>query len=343
MNKNRKRIQKLYEVYSKNLSWVKEHPSISFNPDFEEGYVCPLCFNLFTKNSLNEDYSNPLTFDHNPPKSLGGKEGVLTCKDCNSKTGHKIDNHLFMLMEELDFLDSIPNSKVRTVLENDNNKVTADMAIDEKGAIKINIDRKNSNPIHIDNFLANRSYTYKVYDPFLEGHDLFESGLSWKLNFKMKLLIKSNERLAGIALLKIAYLYAFEKFGHGFLINSGLYKVREQILNPDKEILPDVFWIKYDFPENAIGLNIISEPKELQCFLIIFNLLTKCSKRQFAIALPGTSQPNLKIFNNIESILCQNKEGFTHLNIEHLFDKPYITEKKWSFASHQLWKNLVSY
>jgi hypothetical protein len=341
MNKYKNRKEKLYNIYSQNLSWVKQHPSISFEPDFEEGYICPLCLNLFNRNSLNELSDNPLTFDHNPPKSLGGKNGILTCKQCNSTSGHKLDYHLLTRLEEIDFHNFTPNSKARTIVSSDEFKITSDITIDDRGTLKINIDRKNSNPIHADKFFENRSYTYKAYDPFLEGHDFFEAGLSWQMNFEMQMPEKSNERFADIALLKIAYLYAFQKFGHGFLINPSLYKIREQILNPEKDILPKVFWIKYDFPKNAVGLNIISKPEELKCFLIVFNLSTKSSTKQFAIALPGTSKPHLEIYNNIESILCRNKEGFAHLHLEHLFDKEYATERKWAFASHHLWKKLA--
>lgn len=41
-----------------------------------------------------EDSENPLTLEDAPPKSLGGKAHVLTCKECNNKAGQKIDYHL---------------------------------------------------------------------------------------------------------------------------------------------------------------------------------------------------------------------------------------------------------
>lgn len=341
MNKKITLKQKLYEIYSQNLSWVKEYSNVSFQPDFNNGYICPLCFNLFSSDSLSDSCLNPLTFDHNPPKSLGGKHGMLKCKQCNSKTGYKLDSHLLTRLEELDFLSFKPNSKARTILESDSNRVTADFSFDEKEKITINIDRKNSNPFQVDNFLANKSYNYKAYDPFLEGHGFYEFGTNWQLNFSMKFQSKSMERFAEIALLKIAYLYAFQKFGHGFLISSSLYPIREQILNPEKQIIKEPFWIKCDFPEKAVGLNVIKEPKELQCFLIIFNLSINNSRQQFAIALPGPDLKNLEIYSNIASILCQNIRGATSLKLEHLFDKEYVKEKKWTFAAYQYWNTFT--
>ena len=90
----------------------------------------------------------------------------------------------------------------------------------------------------------------------------------------MKPKKKSNERRSEIALLRIGYLLAYATLGNGFLINGGLYKVREQILNPEKEILPKVYWIKHEFPAEHEGINIITLPGELRSFLIIFNLKT---------------------------------------------------------------------
>lgn len=341
MSKRKSRKQKLFEVYSQNLSWVKAHSNISFNPDFTEAYICPICFELFERESLITSCNNPLTFDHNPPQSLGGKDGILTCKDCNSKAGSKIDAQLLILLEELDFGHTMPKSKARVILEQDNNNVTTDISIQDDGVLKLNLNRKNSNPIHVDNFLASKTYTYKAYDPFLPGHDFLECGWNWNLNFNMKIQLRANERLARIALLKIAYLYAFQKFGNCFIVNPHLSKVREQILNPEKNILPETYFINYHFPENFIGLNIINTPKEFYCFVVVFNLVTKSSTRQFAVALPGFSSPGYKIYENIESILCQNKEGFTRLNFEHLEERNYVGVKKWTFAPLQYWKNLI--
>lgn len=342
MTKNKKRKEILFDIYSKNLLWVKKHPSISFEPDFEEGYICPLCFELFSRQALEEKCKNPLTFDHNPPKSLKGKNGILTCKNCNSKAGHKIDNHLLTRLEEIDFICFKPKSNKRVILNNNENKVTADFEFNDDGGIRINIDSKNSNPKHVDNFLAIGTSSYKAYDPFLKGHNILEAGNNWELKFDMKWPNKSNERLAEIALLKIAYLYAFQRFGYGFLINSSLFKVREQILNPDKNILPKVLWINYNFPEELIGLNIINKPKELFCFLIIFNIETKSQIKQYAIALPGTSEPHLNIYTNIERLLCKDEQGGVNINIVHIEDKEFVKDEKFAFASYQYWKKLVS-
>ena len=340
MTKNKKRKELLFNIYSQNLLWVKKHLNLSFKPDFEEGYICPLCFGLFPRKALDEKYENSLTYDHNPPQSLKGKNGVLTCKNCNSKTGHTIDNQLLTRLEEIDFGSFKPKSKKRVTLNKNGNKITSDFEIEDNGEIRININRKNTNPIEVDNFLASTTFLKEIKSPLSNSEDFCRVESKWELNFKIQLPIKSNERFAEIALLKIAYLYAFQKFGYGFIINPYLTKVREQILNPEKEILPKVFWIKYEFPEELVGLNIINKPKDLFCYLIIFYVETKSQKKQFAIALPGFSEPYLELYANIESILC-GEESITEINIEHIKDREYSKEENFSFASQLFWKYLV--
>jgi hypothetical protein len=86
--------EKIFKLFSQNLEWVKEHPSIRFKPDFSNGYICPLCFETFFEKDLDATLENYLTLEDIPPKSLGGKPLALTCKKCNSRSGHELDVHL---------------------------------------------------------------------------------------------------------------------------------------------------------------------------------------------------------------------------------------------------------
>jgi hypothetical protein len=39
--------ERLFELYSQNLQYVKQDPMVHMIPDFDEGIICPLCFKLF--------------------------------------------------------------------------------------------------------------------------------------------------------------------------------------------------------------------------------------------------------------------------------------------------------
>lgn len=51
-------------------------------------YVCPLC-----RQSFFEYSPQLLTKEHVPPEAVGGRILVLTCVECNSRAGHKIQSH----------------------------------------------------------------------------------------------------------------------------------------------------------------------------------------------------------------------------------------------------------
>jgi 5-methylcytosine-specific restriction endonuclease McrA len=58
-------------------------------PTGEEWYLCPICLDvMFTVEELG---TKELTVEHVPPKVLGGRELVLTCRTCNNHAGSKFD------------------------------------------------------------------------------------------------------------------------------------------------------------------------------------------------------------------------------------------------------------
>ena len=51
-------------------------------------YPCPICLTPFTFDALTD---GRLTSEHVPPESAGGRDLVLTCKECNNSAGTKLD------------------------------------------------------------------------------------------------------------------------------------------------------------------------------------------------------------------------------------------------------------
>src|SRR5580704_16833636 len=47
-------------------------------------YPCPICLGRFTIEALAQ---NQLSAEHVPPESLGGRELLLTCRNCNNSSG----------------------------------------------------------------------------------------------------------------------------------------------------------------------------------------------------------------------------------------------------------------
>ena len=59
-------------------------------PDAPVHYMCPLCLTSYYEDDLSQ-----LTFEHVPPRSVGGQRLVLTCRVCNEQASGKdgIDTH----------------------------------------------------------------------------------------------------------------------------------------------------------------------------------------------------------------------------------------------------------
>ncbi|NQX42323.1 hypothetical protein SAMN05421820_11143 [Pedobacter steynii] len=334
---NREKKQRIFNLFSQNLEWVKEHPDVNFVPDFSDGYICPLCFDPFFAEDLLHTAKNPLTLEDVPPVSLGGKPLTLTCKSCNSKSGHELDVHLLNVLLENDSKSFLPGSNSRASFEINGRKVNGSVIIDKDGKLVLNVEPKISNPAHSKFFLDKMSpKTVSTYSPVFG----FTKPLEWTSpTFTLNVNRIYNQRRADVALLRIAYLLAYANLGNGFLINGGLYKVREQILNPEKNILGNVFWIKTEFPKALEGINIISQPQELQSFLVIFNLKTKSISRQFAIVLPGPSKPSVDVYKFIEEHLCVGDgSGSFDFMVEHIPQIDHLKTKEYAYSSYIFWQ-----
>jgi hypothetical protein len=343
MSRVKQKKKRLFDLFSQNLEWVKEHPSITFEPDFSNGYICPICLDVFFKNDLESSAANPLTFEDIPPAALGGKPLALTCKKCNSESGHMLDSHLLKRLLETDSALMLPNSKTKATFEQNGHKINGTFAVNSDGGVNFNFLTGNSNPIQAKQFMQDFATAQTMLSPLFHMKELFDADKIKDSRLGMHIKIASNERRAEIALLRIGYLLAFANLGNGFLINSGLYKVREQILYPDKVVLPNPFWLKYEFPKELEGVNIVARPRELQCFLIVFRVKTNSRSRQFAIVLPGPSNPGINVYDFIKDELCVG-DGSRMINtlIVKIPPRDYLHRKEDTFISTRYWQKVTS-
>ena len=328
VSKNKIKRDRIFDIYSKNFDWVKEHPNIRFEPDISDLYICPLCMSVFDRSCTSAESLTPLTLEDIPPKSLGGKPLVLTCKTCNSKAGHDLDIHLLNVLKEEALQNMNPNSKGKVVIEKDNNKMNGTIKITKNKETQLDLRPEISNP----------SNTKYIVDKILNKRFRTKTE-EFSVIFKKR----GNLRRAEIGLLRLAYLLAFAKFGYGFIMNLNLQKIREQIQNPDKDILKQVFCLKANFEDNYLGTSIIYEPKELFGFLVVFKLKSQNFNRNFGVILPGPTPPGMGVYSFIDNKLNMN-DGTKDINflMQPFASTNFLLDKKYAFASHELWHHIVS-
>ena len=115
MDKYKKARRKIFAAYTDNFrNYIDAigQKILGYNKegvfaDYEgKAYACPLCWQIFTEHQIEEnaDTENFLTLEHNPPKVVGGKATILTCKKCNSQNGAKLDDLVGKLLVAESFL-----------------------------------------------------------------------------------------------------------------------------------------------------------------------------------------------------------------------------------------------
>ena len=335
---NREKRELIFKIYSDNFQSIVDNTILKETYDKDYGYYCPLCTEHFNKQDLDEKI---LTLEHNPPNSLGGKGSILTCKKCNSKSGHSIDVELLNALRNIEGYSFKPNSEFRTKFKNEstgNEGVNAKIKIDNEGKFTINVDSKNNNPKTSEKFFNSATHTYN--NPIF-AKDLKNIGWQKKISFSFPKPEPINEKILKISLLKIAYLLAFEKLGYIFLFSKNMQIVREQLDNPNKEIIKPPFWIKYDFPDENLGINIITKPRELKAFLIIFDLKTKSDKYRFAIILPGLGENDEKIYDILPEKLTTG-EGFINGELNNYINTNYnLKNVQETFKLVRYWDEII--
>jgi transcription elongation factor Elf1 len=195
-----KKRKMIFDKFSNNLTLLAENNILKdIKLKFEKTYICPICTEQFSENALNQNLKNPLTLEDAPPKSLGGKANILTCKSCNNTCGQKIDFHLTERMRELDHLNFLPNTEFNAKFEQNGRIIQGTIKIGSDGTIQALHKNKTNNPINLSTYIKSISKERKI-----------------KLNF---LEPKSDPFKVQLALLKIGFLMTFSQYGYAFILS----------------------------------------------------------------------------------------------------------------------------
>ncbi len=275
---------KLFDKFSNQLHLLKENGLIDIELKFSETYICPLCLAQFAKGDLISDSSkNFLTEEDAPPAKLGGSRIALTCKKCNSRAGHQIDNHLINRIREIDDSNFYKRSKQFRHLEYEGRKVTAEVTSNGDGTLTVLHRTKKNNPNLLDKFIY--GIKNKTIGPIL--------------NLEPKKYIVDSDKV-NLALLKTNYIINFAQFGYIFLLDSYYDSLRKQIENMNEGFDGQIF-LKDQFQKDKEGMYYVLNQGAKSTFSI-FSLKTEYSETLIGAILP---LPN-KTPKEIHSVLTSN-------------------------------------
>ena len=196
----------------------------------DELYFCPICGNGYPE--MAASIGDQLTLEDVPPRSIGGKGLLLTCRKCNSGGGHKIDYNISNRLSLQKFI------QIFTGKEN---------GYDPSVSLKFNDERF---PISVEKSDKGRSLRLKKYDPEkldrLRNYweDLSATNTWDGKGFEIQKTVKFDPILWKIALLRAGFLLLTAMLGYSYAFNERLKKVREQIINPENDVLGTSFWIE---------------------------------------------------------------------------------------------------
>jgi hypothetical protein len=272
---------KIFDKYESNLNLLIENELID-DEYFacKNHYICPICLNKYDKLQ-----SITLTLEDAPQKAIGGKKNTLTCKKCNNEAGLKIDHHLVNRLIELDNAKLEEGTQVAVKTDIDGKIFNATLTVEKNGKMKMFHSDKNNNPQAIEENI-----------PDLKPNKIIE------FNFTTKKIIQNN---LDYAVLKSAYIILFQHTGYKIILNKQYNIIREQILNPEKRLIPEKF---YFFSQELLlndGIHFICD-KGFEIILVIFTATTYNSQRNFCVFLPI---PNKDYENTLKNIFDMKAEG----------------------------------
>ena len=312
---------KIFSAYSSNIMNIcgKKNGQVGYhdsNGEFKEvkkPYICPICGLLFQEESLDQKSPNPLTLEDVPPKKLGGKPIILTCKNCNNKLGGtKLDAKLIWDLEIDPFLKRKPESKIKAYYEiNKRTKVKGELEFVKEKKYGLHFNPK-SNP------------NLKQELDFLVQN--------WN-NSTIRFTIQApNKRIVHLALLRLAYLQMVAKFGYGYYLNDSARKIREQLVNTELDIIPNFGIPNFDsVPADKEGIHFIKAPKKFQSFLVVFNVKLKGIIKTLSVLIPGPSEECLKLYTVLKE---SKKSQFDIVSFQNL---DILKEANYPFAYNEIW------
>lgn len=218
-------------------------------PDCPPGsYACPLCLDLFTVRDLE---AKRLTREHVPPASVGGREMVLTCRECNNRAGSTVDAHLERAeaLRRFGSNDPLRELDMSLTIAGVTNRGTIHGGL---GGVLIVGNPKQNHPDDVAT----------LSEGFAE---LMEAGHSMQIRFRDTF----HPRAAQLGYVRAAYLAAFARFGYSYVLRQSLDWIRAALVDDEDEscVLPVLKRSGGTNRERSIG--IVAEPTWLAYAVLV--------------------------------------------------------------------------
>ena len=193
----------------------------------EAVYSCPICELAFNRPAVED---GRLTLEHVPSRAVGGREILLTCRECNNLSGHTLEAAAQQRTQLWEFSEALGGRtgefQGRTSIEVGGHTITADVETTPQGITAVPLE-KWSDPT--------------AYQEAIKHWK--EHSQAGDLKFRITPRARIHARRTKVADLRTSYLAAFALYGYTYAFHSNLQPVRQQIRDPESDVLPN-WWMR---------------------------------------------------------------------------------------------------
>ena len=199
---------------------------------------CPICLTSFTRDAVEKGLY--VTLEHAPPETLDGSVKCLTCSKCNSSAGGKLDQAAAMMNRAI--MDRKAGRGIKVELDVCGTKQTTYLSPEGTVDTK-SVGRRTSDPamMQMRNQMRDRLRGQKVV---LLTEMKRRPDSDWDINKGITITLKQpSPNHVMVSWLRSAYLMVFSLLGQGgyrYAESEAIRPIREQIMNPDDELMPSL-------------------------------------------------------------------------------------------------------
>ncbi len=227
-------------------------------------YACPCCLGLYAPEAVA---SRVLTIEDVPPKALGGRPMLLTCRQCNNTAGSELDAHAAVQTLGDSLARGIDTEQwVKATSHANGIPLRGKARITNGGLLFVGIPHQNAPTVAAEFEAAVSAYGSSNPGP----------GLSVTVHTSF------DDARARLSLIRAAYLAAFAGLGWTYILRPALSPVREQSRAPDVQIIKPYLFRDPSTPSTRRGILVVSDPPDLAAVAVTIG--------EFTVFLPGLGQ-----------------------------------------------------
>jgi hypothetical protein len=221
-------------------------------------YGCPLCLRAAPSAAA-------FTFEHVPPRSVGGRRRCLTCSDCNSLAGAKLDHHVKAGAESREVANGTRDVPVTVTLNEHGHRISARIRRTDQGYEVAGVREKSDERAH--------TAFFAMLDEIAA-----RGGTDWSLQLNWK--TRYNPEAERISWLRTGFLVAFSMLGYRYAYQNALGPVRRQIRELGTKVLPPFLLSAEGASQEARAIAFVRRPEPLRG-----SIMVQCGSR--VVVLPG--------------------------------------------------------